>query len=58
MIHSPKFMREPMATEGSIEDNPLHAELLEIARMARHDFILDVALTQERGFQASLRATR
>ena len=49
VIHSPKFMREPMATEGSIKDNPLHAELLEIARMARHDFILDVALTQERG---------
>ena len=48
VIHSPGFMREPMATEGSIENNPLHAELLEIARMARHDFILDVTLTQER----------
>jgi nickel-dependent lactate racemase len=47
-IHSPKFMREPLATEGSIAGNPLHAELLEIARMARHDFILDVALTQDR----------
>src|SRR5579863_4982360 len=48
VIHSPRFMREPMATEGSIEENPLHAELLEIARMARHDFILDVTLTQAR----------
>jgi lactate racemase len=48
VIHSPLFMREPMATEGSIADNPLHAELLEIARMARHDFILDVTLTQDR----------
>jgi nickel-dependent lactate racemase len=48
VIHSPKFMREPMATEGSILENPLHAELLEIARMARHDFILDVTLTQDR----------
>jgi lactate racemase len=48
VIHSPRFMREPMATEGSIEDNPLHAELLEIAAMARHDFMLDVTLTQER----------
>jgi len=48
VIHSPRFMREPMATEGSIAENPLHAELLEIARMARHDFALDVALTQER----------
>jgi nickel-dependent lactate racemase len=48
VIHSPRFMREPMATEGSIDENPLHAELLEIARMARHDFILDVTLTQQR----------
>ena len=47
-IHSPRFMREPLATEGSIEENPLHAELLEIAAMARHDFMLDVTLTGER----------
>jgi nickel-dependent lactate racemase len=48
VIHSPRFMREPKATEGSIDENPLHAELLEIARMARHDFALDVTLTQNR----------
>jgi nickel-dependent lactate racemase len=48
VLHSPRFMRETLATEGSIEGNPLHAELLEIARMARHDFALDVTLTQER----------
>ena len=48
VIHSPKFIREPLATEGSIEGNPLHEELLECARMARHDFIVDVALTQDR----------
>jgi nickel-dependent lactate racemase len=48
VIHSPTFMREPMATEGSIADNPLHAQLLEIARMAGHDFMLDVTLTQSR----------
>ena len=48
VIHSPRFMREPLATEGSIVDNPLHAELLEIAAMARHDFSLDVTLTQDR----------
>lgn len=47
-IHAPHFMREPMAVEGSIEENPLHAELLEIARMARHDFMLDVTLTPAR----------
>ena len=44
VLHSPKFMRDPRAVEGSIEDNPLHRELLEIARMAGHDFVVDVAL--------------
>jgi nickel-dependent lactate racemase len=48
VLHSPRFMREPLATEGSIAQNPLHADLLEIARMVRHDFMLDVTLTQER----------
>lgn len=48
VLHSPRFMREPAAAEGSIEANPLHAELLEIAGMARHDFMLDVALTKQR----------
>jgi lactate racemase len=48
VIHSPKFMREPLATEGSIEDNPLHRELCEIAGLARHDFMLDVALARDR----------
>ncbi|MBS1825687.1 MAG: nickel-dependent lactate racemase [Acidobacteria bacterium] len=48
VLHSPKFMREPKAVEGSIDDNPLHRELLEIARMAGHDFIVDVALTRDR----------
>lgn len=48
VIHSPKFIREPLATEGSILGNPLHEELLECARMVRHDFIVDTALTQDR----------
>lgn len=48
VIHSPKFMRDRRAIEGSIADNPLHKELLEIARMARHDFMIDVALTRDR----------
>jgi len=48
VLHSPRFMREPLATEGSIEGNPLHAELLEIGQRARHDFALDVTLTQDR----------
>jgi nickel-dependent lactate racemase len=48
VLHSPKFMRDARSVEGSIEDNPLHRELLEIARMARHDFLLDVALARDR----------
>jgi nickel-dependent lactate racemase len=44
VLHSPHFMRDHRAVEGSIEANPLHRELLEIASMARHDFLLDVAL--------------
>jgi lactate racemase len=51
-LHSSRFMRDPRASEGSIHDNPLHAELLEIARMARHDFIVDVSLTRERKIAA------
>ena len=47
-IHAPRFIREPLAKEGSIAGNPLHQELMEIAGMARHDFILDVTLTRER----------
>src|SRR5205814_3017572 len=44
VLHSPKFMRDAKAVEGSIDQNPLHSELLEIAAMARHDFLVDVAL--------------
>ena len=47
-LHSPRFMRDTRAVEGSIEDNPLHAELLEIAALTRHDFALDVALAPGR----------
>ena len=51
-LHSPRFMRDPRSHEGSIVGNPLHAELLEIARMAGQSFILDVALNRERGIAA------
>jgi nickel-dependent lactate racemase len=47
-LHSPFFMCDPKVVEGSFPDNPLHHELLEIAQMARHDFIVDVALTRSR----------
>ena len=48
VLHSPRFMREPRASEGSIERNPLHRELLEIARMAGHHFIVDTVLARNR----------
>jgi lactate racemase len=48
VIHSPRFMRDVRSIEGSIVDNPLHKELQEIARMAGHSFMLDVALTRKR----------
>src|SRR5260370_155034 len=48
VLHSPKFMRDALAVNGSIEDKPLHRELLEIGRMARHDFLMDAALTRDR----------
>jgi nickel-dependent lactate racemase len=51
-LHSSRFMRDPRAREGSIDDNPLHAELLEIARLARHDFLIDVALSHDRRIAA------
>jgi nickel-dependent lactate racemase len=44
ILHSPKFMRDPRVVEGSIEDNPLHRELLEIASMAGHHFLVDTSL--------------
>ena len=49
VLHSPKFMRDLRACEGSIHDNPLHLELLEIGGMARHDFLVDVALARGAG---------
>jgi nickel-dependent lactate racemase len=48
VLHSPKFMRDTRAVEGSVEDNPLHRELIEISRIARHDFLVDVSLTRDR----------
>jgi nickel-dependent lactate racemase len=52
VLHSPRFMREPRAIEGSIEGNPLHCELTEIAGMAGHDFMVDVSLARDRRIAA------
>jgi nickel-dependent lactate racemase len=43
-LHSPLFIEDPGCREGSIGENPLHHELLEIAAMAGHDFIVNVTL--------------
>lgn len=51
-LHSPLYMRDEKVSEGSFPDNPLHRELLEIAEMAGHDFMIDVALTGARGIAA------
>jgi nickel-dependent lactate racemase len=47
-LHSPRFIEHPECREGSIERNPLHAELLQIARLAGHDCIVNVALDADR----------
>ncbi len=47
-LHSPAFLDDPLCREGSIEQNPLHHELLEIAQMAGHDFMIDVSLDANR----------
>jgi lactate racemase len=49
VLHSPKFMRDARTREGSIDENPLHHELLEIAGMAGHHFLVDVALGRGTG---------
>ncbi len=51
-LHSPLYMRDPNAVEGSFPDNPLHRELIEIATKAGHDFMIDVALTRDRQIAA------
>ena len=46
-LHSPGILEDPNCREGTIDQNPLHRELLEIARMAGHDFIVNVALDEK-----------
>lgn len=44
--HCPKFLESPYASNGIIEKNPVHAESLAIAKMARPDMIVDVTLNE------------
>ncbi|MBW3623690.1 MAG: nickel-dependent lactate racemase, partial [Armatimonadetes bacterium] len=48
VLHSPKFLEHPACTAGRLAGNPLHRELLEIARMAGVDFVVNVTLDSER----------
>jgi nickel-dependent lactate racemase len=44
--HCPRFLESPLANNGIVEGNPVHAESLAIARMMPPDLILDVTLDE------------
>ena len=47
-FHGPTLMDHVNAREGCLEGNPVHAESLAVARMARVDFAVSVALDETR----------
>jgi nickel-dependent lactate racemase len=46
--HGPHFIGHPRSEAGVLEGNPLHEDAIQAARLAGTDFILDVALDEER----------
>jgi len=46
--YSPKLLEDEHVRPGSLEDNPVHAEQMEVARKAGCDFIVNVILNQDR----------
>ncbi|HZO90751.1 MAG TPA: nickel-dependent lactate racemase [Chthonomonadaceae bacterium] len=44
--HCPRFLESPLATNGVVVGNPVHAESIAIARLVPPDFILDVTLDE------------
>lgn len=48
VMHGPHILEHPKACAGILEGNPFHEEALEMARMAGVDFILNVAIDEER----------
>jgi len=48
VMHSPKILEHPNAREGVIEGNPFHEEVIEMTKMAGMDFMLNVALDENR----------
>jgi len=47
-FHSARFMEDPLATVGRLDDNPLHAEQLEIVRMLGGALALNTVIDDER----------
>lgn len=47
-LHGPAFLEDPRCTCGILQGNPLHQELVEIARRAGVDFIVNVTLDEPR----------
>ena len=58
--HSPKNMDHPNARSGILENNPIHTEMCEAAKMSNLEFILNVVLNQRKiivaGFSGSFKA--
>jgi nickel-dependent lactate racemase len=46
--HGPQLLEDPRADCGIIDGNPVHEECTKVARMAGCDFIVNVALDQQR----------
>ena len=47
VLHSPAILEDPRCREGCLDGNPLHEEMLSIAKMVGHDFVVNVALDEK-----------
>jgi len=47
-VHAPELLAHRLATNGSLDGNPVHEQLLEAARLAGADFIVNVTLDAQR----------
>jgi nickel-dependent lactate racemase len=47
-MHGPDILEHPLAFCGVLDGNPFHEEALEMARMAGVDFVLNVAMDEQR----------
>ncbi|MCK4244009.1 MAG: nickel-dependent lactate racemase [Candidatus Omnitrophica bacterium] len=46
--HSPDYLESPYAAAGILKNNPFHQEILEIAKKAGADFLINLILNRER----------